>query len=506
VNATIVKSDLDTSDPFWTSLREHVRSLENVPDRLKDWHPGSDGLVLDLLHPSLYPLQYGKSRVLPTGSVPLRNCVEHTGLGEVCLVPSFSINETHSGYYKRKANGNEFHLDAWGYYQWLPSEISFGEDGSAKVDSYINNLHPERHAELHDVLATAVDKAVPLWNECLSWFHERLRLPVAGCSYEDFVAPTYPGYSHEDNDDNDDEDMDGEHESIDEYDKEQHYRDWMQAHPEERLLKQPSPHGDYVPFEQRLQTNGSRRIDLRSGFRDGLQVIFKLANIHLTPEKPVYSGSNWHVEGALNEHICATALFYYDSDNITDSYLEFRQEVDSMDMTCKPSQYEWEAAEAMFGIQNEGSAIQGLGRVLTRPGRLLAFPNVLQHKVGQFGLKDATKAGHRKILAMFLVDPHIQILSTANVPPQRVDWWAVEVQKVPPFSDLPVELFDRIMEHVEDFPISWDEACEMREELMAERGRANEDLDEMLREVCPSSEEAFRGVACNVCRTDQLVV
>lgn len=70
---------------------------------------------------------------------------------------------------------------------------------------------------------------------------------------------------------------------------------------------------------------------------------------------------------------------------------------------------------------------------------------------------------------MFLVDPHIRILSTANVPPQRLDWWAEEMKKIKPFSGLPVELFDRIMEEVE-FPISWERACEVREALMAGAG------------------------------------
>jgi hypothetical protein len=29
-----------------------------VLDELKDWHPGSNGQVLDLVHPSLYPIIY----------------------------------------------------------------------------------------------------------------------------------------------------------------------------------------------------------------------------------------------------------------------------------------------------------------------------------------------------------------------------------------------------------------------------------------------------------------
>jgi len=40
--------------------------------------------------------------------------------------------------------------------------------------------------------------------------------------------------------------------------------------------------------------------DLRREFAGtGLQVIVKLANIELTPEKPEYGGGTWHVEGQL---------------------------------------------------------------------------------------------------------------------------------------------------------------------------------------------------------------
>jgi len=44
--------------------------------------------------------------------------------------------------------------------------------------------------------------------------------------------------------------------------------------------------------------------------------------------------------------------------------------------------------------------------------------------VSGFGLKDKTKPGHRRFIALWLVDPSQRIISTANVPPQRFDWWA----------------------------------------------------------------------------------
>lgn len=79
--------------------------------------------------------------------------------------------------------------------------------------------------------------------------------------------------------------------------------------------------------------------------------------------------------------------------------------------------------ETIYGFNNEDPAIQNLGHVLTREDRLLCFPNVMQHRVSSFKLADPTKPGHRKILALFLVDPHMKIISTENVPPQQHSWW-----------------------------------------------------------------------------------
>lgn len=68
--------------------------------------------------------------------------------------------------------------------------------------------------------------------------------------------------------------------------------------------------------------------------------------------------------------------------------------------------------------------MQKYGTVDTRPGRLLAFPNVFQHRVSSFKLADPAKPGYRRFIALWLVDPHTRIISTANVPPQQQEWWA----------------------------------------------------------------------------------
>lgn len=109
--------------------------------------------------------------------------------------------------------------------------------------------------------------------------------------------------------------------------------------------------------------------------------------------------------------------------------------------------------------------MQEIGTVLTSEGRLITFPNILQHRVGPFKLDDPSKPGHRKILALFLVDPHIRIISAANVPAQQRHWWGETV----PLENVPLEVKMKIIADVEGFPIGIEEAKKLRLELMEER-------------------------------------
>lgn len=56
-----------------------VSVLENVPDAKKDWHPGSNNQVLDLVHPSLFCFVAGRTKVLKPTS-PLCNSNDVSGL------------------------------------------------------------------------------------------------------------------------------------------------------------------------------------------------------------------------------------------------------------------------------------------------------------------------------------------------------------------------------------------------------------------------------------------
>jgi len=113
--------------------------------------------------------------------------------------------------------------------------------------------------------------------------------------------------------------------------------------------------------------------------------------------------------------------------------------------------------------------VQYIGDVVTKEGRLITFPNVLQHRVLPFELVDKSKVGHRKILALFLVDPHLRIISSANVPCQQREWWGQEIVERGTLSTLPGEIVTEVIRTVTEFPMGLEEAKELRLELMEER-------------------------------------
>jgi len=71
----VVKSDTAVPERLKKALQEAIRVLEDVPQDQRDYHPGSDNTVLDLVHPSLFPLVYGRSRILRDEVIGLDDCL-----------------------------------------------------------------------------------------------------------------------------------------------------------------------------------------------------------------------------------------------------------------------------------------------------------------------------------------------------------------------------------------------------------------------------------------------
>lgn len=254
---------------------------------------------------------------------------------------------------------------------------------------------------------------------------------------------------------------------------------------------------------------------LRDQFKD-LQIIVKMASIELTSENPSFPVGGWHVEGQMNERIIGTALYYLDSDNITSSCLDFRMQTSSYqdDLQDRVGQDSYSWLEMVYGthLRSGSVCLQNYGSIETKEGRFLAFPNTFHHRVSPFELKDKTKPGYRRFIALWLVDPLNRIISTANVPPQQQNWWldrafsglsksdaATVPQSIAQLiveqadngidetvkaaanrkEDLPAELLNMVRnDFVDALPMSHQEALEHRLKLMEERSAIDREANE----------------------------
>ena len=233
--------------------------LEVVPDSEKDWHPGSNGLVLNLVHPSLYPIVYGRT----VGKLPGSDTPAILGFSGVeGADPSFVSKR----------------------FQWLPSDFSVDRHGKVTLISpYINNIHPTHHKELYSVIPEILQHALPMFERVLSdllrpLLPMRVAMPgdrlfggeeTIGCIWENGPPSRYSRHEYE------------------------HETDSNAQYPRYRVPDVKKKYGgDLRVMDDRISLKGRK-----------LQLIVKLANIVLTPERPEYPGGNWHVEGLLQSRL-----------------------------------------------------------------------------------------------------------------------------------------------------------------------------------------------------------
>ncbi|KAG8925533.1 hypothetical protein FRC02_009612 [Tulasnella sp. 418] len=428
---------LDELDGY-ERLREEATGVMFRPD-LAIGYPYSsrasrptDCRVLDLVHPSLYCLVYGRTRAYPIDSDPkTRTAEDLKTFEEPWYIDTEAMESAHEYAVSTK-------------FAWIFTDFHIAEGGgSAKAKSYINNLHPS-HTGLYKCIEALVARFSHLFDRVLTDLHPSNPLPVRTSSsfYYDDGPEDWP------------EQKEGE--SSTDYGR--RYEEWK----ENRPMRLPTVEGAYSG------TLHDRKIRYSIQGRD-VQIIVKLANIHLTPEKPEYKGGSWHIEGMANEFIVASGIYYYSSENITTNQLAFRESV------VFDGDYEQDDSNGVrraWGLVRDEGCSQNLGAVDTIEGRCIAFPNIYQHQVSPFKLIDPTKPGHRKIVALFLSDPSRGPMpSTSVIPPQQADWIRSALSEVPTNSKLhtlPVELLDMIS-HGVTTTMTEEEAKKYREELMDER-------------------------------------
>ncbi|KAA8649094.1 uncharacterized protein ATNIH1004_004989 [Aspergillus tanneri] len=123
------------------------------------------------------------------------------------------------------------------------------------------------------------------------------------------------------------------------------------------------------------------------------------------------------------------------------------------------------------------------------PGFTLPLACEPLYRVSPVKLEDRSKPGHRKILALFLVDPNIRIISYANIPPPQEDRGKEKreiVQRV--FAvEITVELQEMVNDGLFSPPIiTMDVAKQYRLELMEERSVNSKEQNEWFEKVVTS--------------------
>ncbi|KAF2734477.1 hypothetical protein EJ04DRAFT_466559 [Polyplosphaeria fusca] len=460
--ASVAKSDELVSADLHQALLTAFDKLKAHQSSAPDWHPNSNKQVQDLVHPSMYPLVYGRSRVLKEEVVGVAEAIKKwAGKGDV--IPKDKGNlEAERG--RRYNVGSEYvPPEYWSdTFQWLPANVEFQDDGSIRLTSYINGLHPTKFPDIYRTIEKLIETALPAWDQCLSVASDYQQKTGAGRLEPRIGYPADPDDENvlnwdppgpeamgdakgdsskmdlgNDTDTQSDDDTESDSDSFDDNDVTR----WESLR--KPVIPEPTFEDvDYVPAAENR---------LAKKFREtGLQIIVKIASIELTPEKPDFPQGGWHIEGQMNEHICGTALYYLDSENITSSNLSFRMQTSAyLSDEIHVGQDCFHYLEQIYGTGLGGRSdpcLQNYGSVETRAGRLLAFPNVFQHRVSPFRLEDPTKPGYRRFIALWLVDPTQRIISTANVPPQQMSWWLDSILGQSPesretaLSKLPIEI------------------------------------------------------------------
>ena len=316
------------------ALRQHLSDLVaplEATCTASDFHPNSNEQMLDLVHPHMYLYVNGLSKEVSDETLPWNQLI---GGGDV-VQRATQIEYFQSKYQDDDDEYNDIMTSAT--YQWLPSEVQVDSDGKCKFLSYINNLHPREYAELYGVLEQVLEKFIPLFNQVLTdlayvplsiyyeppnndkYFtssenhvnirdrrHKPNMFPRLLDRYwidpddspiiEDSGIPEVPAI------DNTtpqlsaaigNEEIQGEiyapvmsDEDDESWDEERAEEEWYRY--EERKILSPE---FYVipPFQPPAPVDP---VDLK-GSR--LQVIVKMANIILTPDKPEYNGGTWHI-------------------------------------------------------------------------------------------------------------------------------------------------------------------------------------------------------------------
>ena len=269
----MVKSDNYITNELQENLKEALLGLENSVRKTN----GSiyEGNAFEIIDPSLFPLVYGVTKIRPQEKIKLDDSLSSIAQGTTIQVPP--IVEMDPNRMPEKIPHVYESLKRYfsNHFQWLPFDIEFEDNGNARINSYINSVHPLEQRAVYPPIEKMIDASIPFWNEILSSLSEdpTVRIDDSKVDYEKPVK-----------------NASGIYEEF----EEENRLDRIS-----RNFTYPEPE-DYV---RRKQSSGDNiQIDLRKAFmKRGIQVIARVTSIELTPENPTYVGESWQIDGKWKE-------------------------------------------------------------------------------------------------------------------------------------------------------------------------------------------------------------
>ncbi|KAJ2588361.1 hypothetical protein H4R99_007820 [Coemansia sp. RSA 1722] len=439
---TDIPENSDLAQEFNASLSKMLKTMPKA-QYCRPFKYKNDPVFEQIVDPSLYSLVYKSTPILPKPMTSPQDALHLPSFGTVPgsidgwrqAVCDLNASMTEKGKGKDSEQleavsssfvpFNEKYLELANPAErhWLPTDIYVNQDGSVEFRSYINNIHPEEHADMYVSISKFISKAIPLLEQVLTdWEHPRdLRIPYDRDNCLEFPTehPAKLGGK-----------FDIDSEEYDDYAYYQAVREWRES----IIDTTPDPE-EFVEPERPVAPYSLRN--------KNLQVVIEITEKEMT------------LSDTASESIIATAVYYYEVHNEKSLSIEFLEAVKS-EMFRIGDVYDLLAHETLFGIctaDKVDNFTQPAGNVDVKQGRLICYPNVYMQK-RRFSPNEGPKR-----LTIYFVDPSVRIVSTAIVPPRQKDWWTKSVSSVPSrVSKLPSEIQNMIFKHV-DIPMSFEKAC-----------------------------------------------
>ncbi|KAJ0271071.1 hypothetical protein CBS470a_013332 [Colletotrichum nupharicola] len=338
-----------------------------------------------------------------------------------------------------------------------------------KITSYINNLHPGAHKSLYSTIEQFISLSIKPWNDILA-YRNRGRCPSRIRTFGVVWWPPFPDWAV----------------GLDKIERDRMAKEYSEAKTKvEEYLHIP----ELPPAFQQGLTSRVGLPTIEEDWEDlglawAVRVKHERLKHWLHPEPGIsFTYNDWGqgktgkslvrgriprkpstksvsrfslLERGPDHHFYAVSL----KDNFLKQGLQVVVQLSTVELTPENPAHDNE----------EPNALQELGTIVAPDGRLVAYPNTLQHRVEAYELLDRSRPGRRRCLTMHLVDPHYRICSTRNVPPQQHDWW---VEEGPAEIDwaghhVPQEIINRIMTEVGEWPVGMEEATRVRDEVISE--------------------------------------